>query len=166
MDSHDTQSPLTPATGQGRMASVTDIAQRSRSAVSPDAPAPLADDTVVGYFRHDGYCFKVEYVVPRILWLWVRAYEPDTGPLTDFAAYDRLEYQEYGSIKSDPGYLSLTYRGSKAGFQWPALSTVSESDLMRKALSLYAYITKGDMMNAADDLVPNPSPERIDPDAA
>lgn len=174
MPSHDTQPP--PAGEHGRMASVTHIeaaTAKDRDRRSPDladtvemplvAPEPLAADTIVGYFRHGEYCIKVEYVTSTVLWLWARHYDPDFGPLTGFAAYDRLHYTEFGSIACNPCQLRLTYRGLADDPKWMALPPVRQADLMRKALSLYAYITNGDMMNAGDDLVPNPSPEHVVP---
>lgn len=165
MNSHDTQRPLASATGHEHLASVTDIAAAGRGHTSP-SPAPLAYDAIIGYFRHGGYCIEVQFVASTTLWLWARPYDPDAGALTGFAAYDRLEYHEFGKITWNPRVVSLTFYGEIDDPQWTALSPMSQTDLMRKALSLYAYVTKGDMMNAADDLVPNPSPERIDPDAA
>lgn len=165
MNSHDTQRPLASATGHEHLASVTDIAAVGRGHTSP-SPQRLAYDAVVGYFRHDGYCIRVEYVASTSLWVGACRYDPDFGPLTGFAAYDRLHYTEFGSIACTAYMLDLTYRELADDPTWMKLVPVSQADLMRKALSLYAYVTKGDMMNAADDLVPNPSPERIDPDAA
>ena len=174
MPSHNTQPPT--AGEHGRMASVTHIqaaTAKDRDRHSPDladtvemplvTPAPLASDTIVGYFRHDGYCIKVEHVTSTVLWLWARRYDPEFGPLTGFASYDRLHYTEFGSIACTAYMLDLTYRELADDPTWMKLVPVSQADLMRKALSLYAYITNGDMMNAGDGLVPNPSPERVVP---
>lgn len=178
MTSNDTQPRTNPASGSRRVASVTNIGeamQRNRARLSPDlvdtaemplvAPAPLAPETTIGCFRHAGYCIKVQYVTPMCLWLWEHPDTADTGPLADFAAYDRLEYQELASVIAGPRTTKVTHYGKEGDPMWNAVSQIGRAELLRKALSLYAYVANGDMMNAADDLVPNPSPERINPDA-
>ena len=178
MASNDTQpTPLRATTGQ-RPATITnigDVLQRRRSTLvanvhdTAEVPLvshyepPLEPGEIVGYFRHAGRCIQVQYSASECLWLRERPLNSEAGALTDFTAFHTLEYNEFGQVIWPHRTLQFTYVGPDVEPKWMALPSPSLAELLRKVLSLYDCVTKGAMVLAADDLVPNPVPQRYDP---
>jgi hypothetical protein len=178
MAPNHTQSPAPQATGHGRVATITDIGkmlQRKRSsavlqqqdtAEIPVAPAyepPLAPGEIVGYFRHAGRCIQVQYGASECLWLRERSLDDQTGALTHFDAFHELDYNEFGHVIWPHRTLQFTYLGTDVQPQWMAIPSASLGDLLHKVMSLYDYVVNGAIVRAAHDLVPNPDPQRYDP---
>lgn len=172
---NDTHPDHPQARGRHRSASITDIGEalrrrRSRTdsaadegTPEPEPVVPLQGGAVVGYFLHEGRCIKVEYGASECLWVYERACTPDTGPLGDFYAFNRLKYAELGHITWPMRAVRFAYLGVETEPTWMPIPSPSLAELLRKVFSLYDCVTKGAAANAADDLVPNPAPPRYDP---
>jgi len=177
MAPNHTQSTPPQATGRHRVATITDIGkvlQRKRNAAASEhntAEMPLVPlyepllepGEIVGYVRHEGRCIQVQYSASESLWLRERPLDSEVGALTDFTAFHQLEYAEFGQVIWPHRTLQFTYVGADVEPKWMAVPSASLADLLRKVLSLYDLVTNGAMVKAGDGLLPNPAPERYDP---
>lgn len=178
MASNHTQATPLGASARTRPATITDIGEvlrRKRSTATqtlhdtaevplvPGYEPHLEPGEIVGYFRHEGRCIQVQYAASECLWLRERPLDSDTGALTHFGAFHELEYAEFGHVVWPHRTLQFTYAGGDVQPKWMAIPSPSLAELLRKVLSLYDCVTKGAMVKAVDGLIPNPAPQRYDP---
>jgi hypothetical protein len=178
MAPNHTQSTPPQATGQGRVATITDIGkvlQRKRNTtaasehdtaempVVPVYEPPLEPGEILGYFRHEGHCIQVQYSASECLWLRERPLGSEFIDLADFADFHELWYYELGQLTWPHRTLQFTYSGGDVEPKWLPMPSASLADLLYKVMSLYDYVAKGAMVRAANDLIPNPDPQRYDP---
>lgn len=178
MASNHTQSTPDRATPRQRAASIIDIGdalrrRRSTSAAvlhdTAEVPLvahyepPLEPGEIIGYCRHAGRCLQVQYSASESLWLRERPLDSAINALTSFAAFHELEYAEFGQVMWPHRTFQFTYVGGDVEPKWMAIPSASLTDLLHKVMSLYDCVTKGAMVKADDDLLPNPEPQRYDP---
>lgn len=176
MSPNDTQPPPAPhdPCGASNLIGVEALQRKREARAKPTGGSAAETDrrqlaslsgavpigAVIGYFRH-GPCIRVQHFTPITLFLHAAPYDAASGPLPDVAAYERLEYEFFAQVTWTHRSTTLAYVDPPPS--WVRPHSASEADMLRKVFSLYDAVTKGDMMNAADDLVPNPAHEQADP---
>lgn len=179
MAPNNTQSTPPQATGRDRVATITDIGKvlrRKRNATGAHAEhdtaempivsqyePPLEAGEIIGYCRHEGRCIQVQYSASESLWLRERPLDDAIGALTDFTAFQKLDWAEFGHVIWPHRTFQFTYVGGEIQPKWMPIPSASLADLLRKVMSLYDCVTNGGNATVADDLVPNPAPQRYDP---